>query len=82
MQISLLLNVIATERNNRNYLIGEISSLKEELINYEGFKIINPATQPVAPIKPNKKLNIAIAGVLGLFLGVFAAFFIEFWERK
>ncbi|GAB4114326.1 MAG: hypothetical protein Kow00103_07870 [Candidatus Caldatribacteriota bacterium] len=81
-QISLLMNVVATERSNRNYLIGKIASLKEELLKYEGFKIIDPASQPIAPIKPNKKLNITIGGVLGLFLGVFIAFFMEFWERK
>ena len=44
-------------------------------------KIASLAYEPRAPIKPNKKLNILIAGVLGLFVGVFVAFFIEFWQK-
>lgn len=80
-QTSLLLNSLVTERNNYNFLISKISSLKFDLMNYQGFKIINSAIEPTTPIKPNKKLNILIAGVLGLFIGVFIAFFMEFWQK-
>jgi len=44
-------------------------------------KIASLAYEPRFPIKPNKKLNILIAGVLGLFVGIFAAFFLEFWQK-
>jgi len=44
-------------------------------------KIVSLAYEPRALIKPNKKLNIAIAGVLGLFVGIFVAFFLEFWQK-
>jgi len=44
-------------------------------------KIASLAYEPRGPIKPNKKLNILIAGVLGLFVGIFAAFFLEFWQK-
>jgi len=44
-------------------------------------KIASLAYEPKYPIKPNKKLNILIAGVLGIFVGVFAAFFLEFWQK-
>lgn len=80
-QTSLLLNSLVTERNNYNFLISKVSSIKEDLMNYQGFKIIDLAIEPIAPIKPNKKLNILIAGVLGLFVGIFVAFFLEFWEK-
>jgi uncharacterized protein involved in exopolysaccharide biosynthesis len=33
-------------------------------------------------VKPKPVLNIAIAGVLGAFLGVFLAFFQEWWEKN
>jgi succinoglycan biosynthesis transport protein ExoP len=39
-----------------------------------------PAVEPKEPVGPKKKLNIAIAGALGLMVGVFGAFFIEFLE--
>ena len=80
-QTSLLLNSLVTERNNYNFLISKISSIKEDLMNYQGFKVIDPAIEPNAPIKPNRKLNILIAGVLGLFVGIFVAFFLEFWQK-
>ena len=44
-------------------------------------KIASLAYEPREPIKPNKKLNILIAGVLGLFVGIFVAFFLEFWQK-
>ena len=44
-------------------------------------KIASLAYEPKFPIKPNKKLNILIAGVLGLFVGIFVAFFLEFWQK-
>ncbi|HID85973.1 MAG TPA: hypothetical protein EYP55_01170, partial [Anaerolineae bacterium] len=39
-----------------------------------------PAVEPERPVAPKKMMNIAIAGVLGLMVGVFGAFFIEFLE--
>jgi len=80
-QASLLLNSLVTERSLYNSLISQINSLKTSLNNCQDFKIINYAQLPTAPIKPNKKLNILIAGVLGLFVGIFVAFFLEFWQK-
>jgi uncharacterized protein involved in exopolysaccharide biosynthesis len=39
-----------------------------------------PAVEPKEPVAPKKKLNIAIAGVLGLMAGVFGAFLVEYFE--
>ena len=38
------------------------------------------AVEPKEPVAPKKKLNIAIAGMLGLMVGVFGAFAIEYFE--
>lgn len=80
-QTSLLLSSSVTERELYNTLTAEANNLKASLGSCEDFKIINYAQLPVAPIKPNKKLNILIAGVLGLFVGIFVAFFLEFWQK-
>jgi len=40
-----------------------------------------PAMEPKEPVAPKKKLNIAIAGVLGLMVGVFGAFLVEYFEE-
>jgi succinoglycan biosynthesis transport protein ExoP len=39
-----------------------------------------PAVEPKEPVAPKKVLNIAIAGVLGLMVGVFGAFVVEYLE--
>lgn len=44
--------------------------------------IVRKASVPETPVSPNKKLNLAIAAVLGLMLGVFTAFFLEYWEES
>ena len=80
-QISLLLSSSVTERELYNTLTDQANSLKASLKHCEDFKIINYTQLQVAPSKPNKKLNILIAGVLGLFVGIFAAFFLEFWQK-
>ena len=38
--------------------------------------------QPTAPIKPNKVMNIAIAGVLGVMIGLFVIFLLEYLDNK
>jgi uncharacterized protein involved in exopolysaccharide biosynthesis len=45
-----------------------------------GVEVISPAAVPSEPIQPRTKLNIAIAGVLGLMVGVFGAFLVEYFE--
>jgi len=44
--------------------------------------IVAPAQEPINPIAPRKMLNLAIAGVLGLMLSVFLAFFLEYWRTS
>ena len=80
-QTSLLLSSSVTERELYNDLSNQVNSLKASLKSCEDYKIINYAQLPAVPIKPNKKLNILIAGVLGLFVGIFVAFFLEFWQK-
>jgi capsular polysaccharide biosynthesis protein len=80
-QTSILLNSSFSERNLYNDLIYQINTLQQRLNNFEDFKIINYAQLPASPTKPNIKLNILIAGVLGLFVAVFVAFFLEFWQK-
>ncbi|MBA7563662.1 hypothetical protein ES695_10755 [Candidatus Atribacteria bacterium 1244-E10-H5-B2] len=81
-QASLLLSSSVTERSLCNDLSNQENSLKASLKSCEDFRIINYAQLPTAPInEPNKKLNILIAGVLGLFVGIFVAFFLEFWQK-
>ena len=74
------------EYNTAKGVYGVLSQKNEEVriavATESGLvKIASLAYEPRFPIKPNKKLNILIAGVLGLFVGIFAAFFLEFWQK-
>lgn len=53
----------------------------KELIPNGNVKVIETVEYPENPISPNKKMNIAIAGILGLMLGVGIALLIEFLDN-
>lgn len=53
-----------------------------ELMNVDNVSILSPAVlkENPSPIKPNPMLNVAIAAVIGLMLGVGLAFFLEYLD--
>jgi len=57
--------------------MGEVS----RIMKIDNVQIIDRAEVPKDPIKPNKLLNIAIAGVLGVMAGVFIAFLREYLDN-
>lgn len=59
----------------------KINSLEGSLEDIRPTKIIKSPTVSEEPIKPKPLLNIVIAAVLGLFVGIFLAFFKEWWEK-
>ncbi|RLE11416.1 hypothetical protein DRJ04_08100 [Candidatus Aerophobetes bacterium] len=59
---------------------AELVSWVEPLLEEEA-KIASLAAVPDTPFKPKKVQNIAISAVLGLFVGVIAAFFAEWWSK-
>ena len=81
---------LAIEKANNN--IKDIESQKklvqEKIANIEfknntiqNIQVLRPPKSNLSPIKPKKKLNVLLAGVVGLFLTVFLAFFIEYISR-
>ena len=44
-------------------------------------QVVNPAVAPRNHIRPRRTMNVAIAGMLGLFLGLGMAFFLEYMNR-
>ena len=45
-------------------------------------EVIDKAITPIEPVKPNKKMNVAIAAVLGIMIGLFVVFLIEYLDNK
>lgn len=52
-----------------------------ELISNGNVKVIEEVRTPEQPVSPNKKLNIAIAFLLGLMISVGLSFLIEFMDN-
>lgn len=57
--------------------IAESTEIGESSIN-----IVSRAVTPQNPVSPNKELNLAIGGVLGVMLGVLAIFFRQYWKTS
>lgn len=47
-----------------------------------GVEVIDTAVLPQSPVKPNKVMNVAIATVLGLMMGLFVVFLLEYMDTK
>jgi uncharacterized protein involved in exopolysaccharide biosynthesis len=57
--------------------IAESTEMGDSTIN-----IISQAAIPEEPTGPRRMLNLAIAGVLGVMIGVFIALFREYWKNS
>ncbi|WP_304942514.1 YveK family protein [Vallitalea guaymasensis] len=70
---------LATDIANEiaNTLVVKVS----EIIEVKNVQVIDKALVPTSPVKPNKKLNIAIAGILGCMIGLFIIFLIEYFDN-
>jgi capsular polysaccharide biosynthesis protein len=77
---SLNAQVTALE-SEKNYILEEIKNLEFKKNYVQNIQILQPPKSSLGPVKPKKKLNILLAGVVGLFLTVFLAFFIEYISR-
>lgn len=78
-------------RQNKDLFIKERAALKKELthlenlfINFDTIQIVHIdqyAHTPHRPIKPNKKLILAIGSLLGLMTGIFIALIIAVFQK-
>lgn len=55
-------------------------TVEQAINNLKGVEVIGQHTSK-EPVSPRVKLNIALAGVISLFAGVFLAFFMEFIQK-
>ena len=45
-------------------------------------QLVKEPTASLYPVSPRKKVNVAIAGILGLFMFTVLAFFLEYIEKQ
>jgi uncharacterized protein involved in exopolysaccharide biosynthesis len=57
-------------------------NLKAEMNTIKPTRVIKSPNVSYEPIKPRPALNIVIAAVFGLFIGIFLAFLKEWWKVK
>ena len=95
-KINLNKNILEKEidelQENINFLISKeqetatlyltIINLRKEIEALQPTKIVKSPTISEKPVKPRSALNIAVAGVLGIFIGIFLAFGKEWWEKN
>lgn len=58
----------------QQYEIAKIEETKEDIT----FQVIDKAIPPEKRIKPKRRLNVMLAGVVSLFAGIFLVFFLEY----
>ena len=62
-------------------MLEEIETLKFKSNSIQNIQIIKQPEASTSPIKPKTRLNVLLAGVAGLFLTVFLAFFVEYVSK-
>jgi capsular exopolysaccharide synthesis family protein len=58
-----------------------IMQLASDIIEVKNVKVIDTAKEPKEPVKPNKKMNVGLAGFLGILLGVSLVYLLEFIDH-
>ncbi len=69
-------------KTNIESLNAQINSLRASSDEIKPTQVVKSPTVSASPIKPRPLLNIVIAAILGLFIGVFLAFSQEWWEKS
>ncbi|GAG61456.1 unnamed protein product, partial [marine sediment metagenome] len=65
-----------------NQLENEIDNLNERKGRIDYTQLIKEPTSSLYPVSPKKKLNVLIAGILGLMAFTMVAFFLESLEKQ
>ncbi|MFQ6082623.1 MAG: Wzz/FepE/Etk N-terminal domain-containing protein [Candidatus Aminicenantia bacterium] len=73
---------IKKEEARINQIDNEIENLKERKGRIDYTKIVKEPTSSIYPVSPKKKLNVLIAGILGLMIFTILSFFLEYIEKQ
>ena len=80
---------ISVENNNPNLATAICNTIPKifdkevkRVMKASGTEVIDKATVPTDPIKPNKKMNVLIAMVLGAMVSIFIIFLLEALNTK
>lgn len=78
LEYARLTRELGVSERSYQLLHGKLDEARiAEAESSEDVKIVNPATVPKTPIRPNKRLMAIMGLVVGLVIGVFASFVVE-----
>lgn len=80
-QIEKLNTGIDKIKNEIDNTKNDISLLREKKGQIDYAQLVKEPTSSLYPVSPRKKLNVAIAGILGLMIFTILAFFIEYIKK-
>jgi len=75
-------NQIEDINNEIENVKNQIANLNERKGRIDYTKVIKEPTSSLNPVSPKKKLNILVAGLLGLMIFTMLNFFLEYLEKK
>ena len=81
-EIESLRNDIAKIQNAITNVHSEIRLLEDKKARIDYAQLIKEPTASLYPVSPRKKVNVAIAGILGLVIFTILAFFLEYVEKQ
>ena len=79
---SRTLQYLQNEESRRASLMNQVLESKMQFDSLENTKILMRSGEPIYPVWPPKALIVAVVGMLGLMIGIFAAFLREGLGRK
>jgi len=82
LQQTGLLDILSRFLEQRDKLSERKLETEQKLNNIEKMEVLEKPEATSSPVRPNKKLNIVVAGMLGLMVGVFGAFIVDYFRRN
>lgn len=82
LQQAGLLDTLSRFLEQRDKLSERKLKTEQKLNSIEGMEVLERPEAASSPVRPNKKLNIILAGMLGLMVGVFGVFIVDYFRRN
>jgi uncharacterized protein involved in exopolysaccharide biosynthesis len=82
LRYTILQRNVDTSRNLYDLMVSRIKESNIlQTANTSNIRLVETAQVPVGPVSPNKKRNLLLAMVLGVFFGCGLAFFFEYMDQ-
>ncbi|MCF8113360.1 MAG: GumC family protein [Desulfotignum sp.] len=82
LQYTILQRNVNTSKNLYELMVSKIKESNIlQTANTSNIRLVETAQVPVGPVSPNKKRNLLLSIVLGLFFGCGLAFFFEYMDQ-